>query len=443
MIFYILPLYKLFILKCLHEWVSDKLIVILGQRNKDVVEYVLHLASTCTDEQTLTQQLEAAELPRSEITAQFAHELFSRVPRHSKKTESKRESSKLPKQNRKPPAALADHDADEEPASRKDQQKLQPVTAGDNATLDQLPKAGIADTNEPAHEKDEQMGDDIADTDAQMDKDAADRDTFAERLKQKDKDNTNKLVEDRSTEYLKLREEQRLEILRQEIADKEELFQNQRHTEKEVSDLEYKCELLRLAEECRFILLHGLCMVSMIMATIRQKYAKYGFDEVSAPLMFNSQIDQRSYKDLPIRYADFSPLHRNEIAVALSGLTRVRKFHQDDGHIFCARHQVEGEIEHCLSLIGEMYKMFGFVSYEFALSTRPENYLGEVTKWDEAEAALKDVLNNSGRCWVINKGDGVFYGPKIDMHVQDVLGCKHQTVTIQLDFQLPQRFQLK
>ncbi|KAJ2498249.1 hypothetical protein GGH96_004453 [Coemansia sp. RSA 1972] len=302
----------------LHEWVSDKLIDILGQSNKDVVEYVLHLASTCINEQALTQQLEAAELPSSEITAQFAHELFSRVPRHSKKTESKRESSKLPKQNRKPPAALADHEADEEPASRKDQQKLQPVTASDNATLDQLrthiksnrkrtttqdgeesdeedraaleerikrAKAGIADANESALGEGEQLGDDVADTDAQMDKDAADRDAFAERLKQKDKDNTNKLVEDRSTvndseqqlrrdlandldarrealpeirdrarqEYLKLREEQRLEILRQEIADEEELFQNQRLTEKEVSDLEYKRELLRLAEERRNI----------------------------------------------------------------------------------------------------------------------------------------------------------------------------------------------
>ncbi|KAJ2498248.1 threonyl-tRNA synthetase, partial [Coemansia sp. RSA 1972] len=133
----------------------------------------------------------------------------------------------------------------------------------------------------------------------------------------------------------------------------------------------------------------------------------------------------------------------NEIAGALSGLTQVCKFHQDDGHIFCACHQVEGEIEHCLSLIGKMYKMFGCVSYEFALSTHPENYLGEIAEWDEAEAALKDALNNSGWCWVINKGDGAFYGPKIDVHVQDVLGRKHQTATIQLDLQLPQWFQLK
>ncbi|KAJ2657789.1 hypothetical protein IW148_005015 [Coemansia sp. RSA 1199] len=93
-----------------------------------------------------------------------------------------------------------------------------------------------------------------------------------------------------------------------------------------------------------------------------------------------------------------------------------------------------GKIENCLSLIG---KMFGFVSYEFALSTCPENYMGKIAKWDEAEAALKDVLNSNWN-WVINKGDGEFYGPKIDAHVQDALGHKLQTVTIQLDFQLPQ-----
>ncbi|KAJ1835819.1 hypothetical protein LPJ63_000813 [Coemansia sp. RSA 2711] len=255
-----------------------------------------------------------------------------------------------------------------------------------------------------------------------------------------------------------------------------------------------------------FILPHGLRMVNTIMATIRQKYAKYGFDEVSTPLMFNRQLwqtsghwdnyredmftisadalsgkqpassccdhhaadpapddtpvfglkpmncpghclifasDQRSYKDLPVRYADFSPLHRNEIAGALSGLTRVRKFHQDDGHIFCARNQVEGEIESCLSLIGEMYKMFGFASYELVLSTRPEKYMGGLDEWNEAEAALTDALNKSGKPWVLNQGDGAFYGPKIDVRVQDALGRKHQTATIQLDFQLPRRFQLK
>ncbi|KAJ2907535.1 hypothetical protein GGI21_003790, partial [Coemansia aciculifera] len=256
-----------------------------------------------------------------------------------------------------------------------------------------------------------------------------------------------------------------------------------------------------------FILPHGQRMVNTVMTTIRRKYAKYGFDEVSTPLMYNRRLwetsghwenyrddmfaisnnksdakegsgtgccshshgagdgepefglkpmncpghclifasEQRSYKDLPIRYADFSPLHRNEIAGALSGLTRVRKFHQDDGHVFCAREQVADEIAACLRLVDEMYEVFGFASsYELALSTRPQqSFMGEISEWDEAESALKEALERSGRAWTLNEGDGAFYGPKIDVRVQDALGRRHQTATIQLDFQLPQRFQLK
>ncbi|KAJ1645980.1 hypothetical protein LPJ64_002493 [Coemansia asiatica] len=273
-----------------------------------------------------------------------------------------------------------------------------------------------------------------------------------------------------------------------------------------------------------FILPNGTRMVNTILTEIRRKYAKYGFDEVSTPLMYNRKLwetsghwdkyredmfsispgavaasivaepntqenkqssccnhgaqynaqtgssdisakdesaefclkpmncpghclifasELRSYRDLPIRYADFSPLHRNEVAGALSGLTRVRKFHQDDGHIFCARDQVADEIQSCLKLIDEMYSMFSFASYEVVLSTRPQSYIGEISEWNEAEDALKDALNNSGLSWSTNEGDGAFYGPKIDVRVQDALGRKHQTATIQLDFQLPQRFQLK
>ncbi|KAJ2727117.1 hypothetical protein GGI07_000001 [Coemansia sp. Benny D115] len=270
-----------------------------------------------------------------------------------------------------------------------------------------------------------------------------------------------------------------------------------------------------------FILPNGTRMVNTILAEIRRKYGRYGFDEVSTPLMYNRKLwetsghwekyredmfgispggtegkpaiavanassvaqdgccdhshhthkengslgdagskyllkpmncpghclifasELRSYRDLPIRYADFSPLHRNEVAGALSGLTRVRKFHQDDGHIFCAREQVAGEIESCLHLVNEMYEMFGFASYELVLSTRPQNFIGEMAEWDEAESALRSALDASGTAWAINEGDGAFYGPKIDVRVQDALGRKHQTATIQLDFQLPQRFQLK
>ncbi|KAJ2551274.1 hypothetical protein EV175_003752, partial [Coemansia sp. RSA 1933] len=256
-----------------------------------------------------------------------------------------------------------------------------------------------------------------------------------------------------------------------------------------------------------FILPHGQRMVNTIMTAIRREYAKYGFDEVSSPLMYNRKLweksghwenyrddmftispdalstkesknagccshhevesDQpdspefglkpmncpghcliyanelRSYRDLPIRYADFSPLHRNEIAGALSGLTRVRKFHQDDGHIFCTREQVQGEIEGCIKMIDDIYSMFGFSGYEFALSTRPDKFIGDIHEWNDAEAALTEALTKTGKSWTLNEGDGAFYGPKIDVRVQDSIGRKHQTATIQLDFQLPRRFDLK
>eukprot|EP00842_Homolaphlyctis_polyrhiza_P004067 jgi/Hompol1/4661/HPOL_003822-RA len=159
-------------------------------------------------------------------------------------------------------------------------------------------------------------------------------------------------------------------------------------------------------------------------------------------LMFSSTA--RSYRDLPIRYAEFSPLHRNEASGALTGLTRVRKFHQDDGHIFCAPDQIEGEIKDTLAFIDRMYSIFKFPSYELALSTRPEsNYLGSLAEWDTAENSLRSALNSTGRSWTIKQGDGAFYGPKIDIAVKDALGRRHQTATIQLDFQLPARFDLK
>ncbi|KAL2914440.1 hypothetical protein HK105_206007 [Polyrhizophydium stewartii] len=152
----------------------------------------------------------------------------------------------------------------------------------------------------------------------------------------------------------------------------------------------------------------------------------------------------RSYRDLPIRYAEFSPLHRNEASGALTGLTRVRKFHQDDGHIFCRPDQVGAEIGSSLEFIQRMYAVFKFPEYEFALSTRPAaGYVGEIAQWQAAEDSLRTALESTGRPWSIKEGDGAFYGPKIDISVKDALGRKHQTATIQLDFQLPQRFQLK
>jgi threonyl-tRNA synthetase len=150
---------------------------------------------------------------------------------------------------------------------------------------------------------------------------------------------------------------------------------------------------------------------------------------------------ERSYRELPIRMADFGVLHRNEASGALTGLTRVRRFQQDDGHIFCRLDQLGDEIDKCLDFLKNIYELFGF-SFSLKLSTRPKNYLGEIEKWDEAESFLKDSLDKFGYDWKLNPGDGAFYGPKIDITISDALKREHQCATIQLDFQLPQRFKL-
>lgn len=149
----------------------------------------------------------------------------------------------------------------------------------------------------------------------------------------------------------------------------------------------------------------------------------------------------RSWKDLPIRLADFGVLHRNELSGALSGLTRVRRFQQDDAHIFCTLNQVTKEIDGALDFIRHVYGQFGF-TYELKLSTRPEKYLGDIKIWNSAEESLKDALNRHGLKWELNEGDGAFYGPKIDVTIKDALKRPWQCATIQLDFQLPERFKL-
>ncbi|KAI9763617.1 MAG: hypothetical protein M1840_000411 [Geoglossum simile] len=171
----------------------------------------------------------------------------------------------------------------------------------------------------------------------------------------------------------------------------------------------------------------------------------YGLKPMNCPghcVLFGSQ--SRAYKDLPIRYADFSPLHRNEISGALSGLTRVRRFHQDDGHIFCRPSQISEEISLTLDFVSMVYKTFKLPPFRLVLSTRPKDgYIGTIDEWDAAENALREALGQSGRQWGVNEGDGAFYGPKIDIVLKDSDGKEHQTATIQLDFQLPQRFGLK
>ena len=172
---------------------------------------------------------------------------------------------------------------------------------------------------------------------------------------------------------------------------------------------------------------------------------EYGLKPMNCPghcLLFESQ--KRSYKELPIRYADFSPLHRNEITGSLSGLTRLIRFHQDDGHIFCRPVQIGQEIEATLNFVRIVYETFDLGNYKLVLSTRPETqFMGTVNEWERAEAQLKIALEKSGRNFAINEGDGAFYGPKIDVILTDGDGKEHQTATIQLDFQLPQRFGLE
>jgi threonyl-tRNA synthetase len=156
-------------------------------------------------------------------------------------------------------------------------------------------------------------------------------------------------------------------------------------------------------------------------------------------LIFGSR--KRSYRELPIRIHDQGVLHRNELSGALSGLTRVRQFAQDDAHIFCTEAQIADEVLGVLDLIDHIYGAFG-MEVELNLATRPEDKLGDDALWDRAEASLREALDRSGRDYGLHEGDGAFYGPKIDFDIKDALGRKHQCATCQLDFQLPRRFDL-
>src|SRR3954467_11783571 len=157
-------------------------------------------------------------------------------------------------------------------------------------------------------------------------------------------------------------------------------------------------------------------------------------------LMFASEM--RSYKDLPLRFHEQTPLHRNEASGVLSGLTRVRQVSQDDAHCFVMESQIAEEVERLLRLVQRVYADFG-LPYSVKLSTRPEKFLGEIATWDHAEAALKQALDAASQPYTINAGDGAFYGPKLDFDVTDAIGRQWQCATIQLDYQMPQRFDLK
>jgi threonyl-tRNA synthetase len=157
-------------------------------------------------------------------------------------------------------------------------------------------------------------------------------------------------------------------------------------------------------------------------------------------LVFASEV--RSYRDLPLRLHEQTPLHRNEASGVLSGLTRVRQFSQDDAHCFVAPDQIGEEVEQLLKLVRRVYGDFG-LPFEAKLGTRPPEFLGEVETWNHAEAQLKQALDRSAVRYELNEGDGAFYGPKIDILVTDAIGRKWQCATLQLDYMMPERFDLK
>ncbi|KAL6113879.1 tars1 [Pungitius sinensis] len=230
-----------------------------------------------------------------------------------------------------------------------------------------------------------------------------------------------------------------------------------------------------------FFLPKGAFIYNTLIEFIRSEYRRRGFQEVVTPNIYNSKLWQtsghwqhysdnmfsfeaeketfalkpmncpghclmfdhrpRSWRELPIRMADFGVLHRNELSGALTGLTRVRRFQQDDAHIFCTMDQIEEEIKGCLDFLRTVYEVFGF-TFKLNLSTRPEKFLGDPAVWEQAEKQLENSLNDFGEKWVLNPGDGAFYGPKIDIQIKDAIGRYHQCATIQLDFQLPIRFNL-
>lgn len=148
-----------------------------------------------------------------------------------------------------------------------------------------------------------------------------------------------------------------------------------------------------------------------------------------------------SYRDLPIRMGELGLVHRHELSGALHGLMRVRCFTQDDAHIFMTPEQTESEIIGVVKLIDRFYKVFGF-KYSVELSTRPQDFMGSIEQWDKATEALKSALNKLKQPFTVNEGDGAFYGPKIDFHLEDCIGRTWQCGTIQLDFQMPERFDL-
>ena len=229
-----------------------------------------------------------------------------------------------------------------------------------------------------------------------------------------------------------------------------------------------------------FFLPRGMVVVNGIRAAVRRELADMGYDEIATPTilsdelwrqsghydhyrenMYFTEVDgqgfavkpmncpgaclvyrsrRRSYRDLPIRLAEFGHVHRHELSGVLHGLFRVRAFTQDDAHIYCRFDQVQDEVRAVLDRISAFYGRFGFERVELHLATRPEKASGTPEMWDRAEAALRSALE--GREYTLKEGDGAFYGPKVDFHVTDTMGRAWQLGTCQLDFYMPERFGL-
>ena len=201
-----------------------------------------------------------------------------------------------------------------------------------------------------------------------------------------------------------------------------------------------------------FFLPKGMVLKNTLIEYWRELHTRENYYEISTPMILNQALWLRSghwdhYKDnmyttTPIRMGELGLVHRHEKSGTLHGLFRVRCFTQDDAHIFMRPDQVEQEIEGVVRLIDEVYSKFGF-KYHVELSTRPEDSMGTDEEWEMATNALINALNTMGLEYAVNEGDGAFYGPKIDFHLEDCLGRTWQCGTIQLDFQMPQRFELE
>lgn len=227
---------------------------------------------------------------------------------------------------------------------------------------------------------------------------------------------------------------------------------------------------------------NGMIIKNELISFWREKHQKAGYVEIETPIamnrklweisghwdhykqnMYTFKVDEEefaikpmncpggmlyykenvhSYKDLPLRVGELGKVHRHEASGTLHGLFRVRCFTQDDAHIFMLPSQIENEIKNVLSLVDDIYSVFG-LTYHLELSTMPENHIGDVKDWEIAETGLKNALDHIGREYYINEGDGAFYGPKIDIHIKDAIGRTWQCGTIQLDMQLPKRFNLE